>query len=173
MTKATSVVKLIIKEKMVCYSCNMLYSTACEYAIRALAFLALKEKGRFSSLDEIVAHNGLRQPFMAKVLQQLVKQRLVISQKGPGGGFSLGKDPKEINLLEIVKTIDGEPNFSRCAVGLAKCSDQMPCPLHNSWKHLRNQIRNYLESQTVAELSQAVEKKLEYLKETSNHKPRR
>jgi len=158
---------------MVCYSCNMLYSTACEYAIRALAFLALQGQGHFFSLKEIVSHNGLRSPFMAKVLQQLIKQGLVISQKGPGGGFAIGKKPKEITLMEIVKTIDGEPNFSRCGVGLAKCSDEMPCPLHNSWKLLRNQIRNYLESQTVAELSQAVEKKLEYLKKTSNHEPRR
>ncbi len=148
----------------------MLYSTACEYAIRALAFLALKEKVGFSSLDEIVAHDGLRQPFMAKVLQQLVRQRLVISQKGPGGGFSLGKDPKEITLLEIVKTIDGEPNFSRCAVGLARCSDQMPCPLHNSWKFLRVQIKTYLESQTVEDLASAVEKKLEYLKKKPSKK---
>lgn len=167
MTRKKQEVIFEIKEYMVCYSCNMLYSTACEYAIRALAFLALKEKGRFSSLEDIVAHNGLRQPFMAKVLQQLVKQRLVSSQKGPGGGFSLGKVPQKITLLEIVKTIDGEPNFSRCAVGLAECSDQMPCPLHNSWKHLRTQIRTYLESQTVEDLAKAVEKKLEYLEKTS------
>ncbi len=157
---------------MVCFSCNMLYSTACEYAIRALAFLALKEQGRFFSLEEIVAHNGLRSPFMAKILQQLVKQKLVVSQKGPGGGFALGKKPKEITLLEIVKTIDGEPNFSRCAVGLAKCSDQMPCPLHNSWKLLRTQIKNYLENQSAEDLAKAVEKKLEYLKKTTRRKVR-
>ena len=150
----------------------MLYSTACEYAIRALAFLALKGENCFFALEEIVAHNGLRSPFMAKILQQLVKQRLVVSQKGPGGGFALGKKPKEITVMDIVKTIDGEPNFSRCAVGLAKCSDQMPCPLHNSWKHLRTQIRNYLEKQTVDQLAKAVEKKLEYLKRTSTKKVR-
>ncbi len=150
----------------------MLYSTASEYAIRALAFLALKEQGQFFALEEIVTYDGLRSPFMAKILQQLVKQRLVVSQKGPGGGFALGKKPKEITLMDIVKTIDGEPNFSRCAVGLAQCSDQMPCPLHNSWKHLRTQIKTYLESQTVEDLAKAVKKKLEYLKKTSHKRVR-
>ena len=152
-----------IKEKMVCYSCNMLYSTACEYAIRAMAYLARQPKNKFSPLEEIVRYDGLRAPFLAKTLLQLVKQRLVVSQKGPGGGFSLAKKPKEICLLDIVQTIDGEPDFTRCAVGLAKCSSKMPCPLHDSWLNVRTSIRKYLETQTLDKLAKAVEKKLEYL----------
>lgn len=142
----------------------MLYSTSCEYAIRAMAFLATQPKDSFSSLEEIVGQNGLRAPFMAKTLLQLVKQKLIVSQKGPGGGFSLARRPKEICLLNIVRAIDGEPDFTRCAVGLAKCSDRMPCPLHESWLRLRTGIRRYLEAQTLDRLAKAVEKKLEYLK---------
>ncbi len=149
---------------MVCYSCNMLYSTSCEYAIRAMAYLATQPKDIFLPLEEIVGHNGLRAPFMAKTLLQLVKQKLVVSQKGPGGGFSLARSPKKICLLDIVWAIDGEPDFSRCAVGLAKCSDHMPCPLHESWLRLRTGIRKYLETQTLDKLAKAVEKKLAYLK---------
>ncbi len=142
----------------------MLYSTACEYAIRAMAYLARQPKNKFSSLEEIVRYDGLRAPFLAKTLLQLVKQRLVVSQKGPGGGFSLAKNPKEIRLLDIVQTIDGEPDFTRCAVGLAKCSSKMPCPLHDSWLNVRTSIRRYLETQTLDKLAKAVEKKLEYIK---------
>ena len=142
----------------------MLYSTASEYAIRAMAYLARRRRGSLSSLEEIVTYDGLRAPFMAKILLQLVKQKLVISQKGPGGGFSLARSPKETCLLDIVRAIDGEPDFARCAVGLAKCSDEMPCPLHNSWLRLRNGIRKYLEAQTLDKLAKAVEKKLEYIK---------
>jgi Rrf2 family protein len=149
---------------MVCYSCNMLYSTGCEYAIRAMAYLASQPGNKFFSLEEIVGHNGLRAPFMAKTMLQLVRQKLVVSQKGPGGGFSLARTPEEICLLDIVRAIDGEPDFTRCAVGLATCSDKMPCPLHDSWLHLRAGIRKYLEAQSLDKLAKAVEKKLEYIK---------
>ena len=148
----------------------MLYSTACEYAIRAMAHLARQPKNRFSSLDEVVGHDGLRAPFMAKTLLQLVKQKLVTSQKGPGGGFALARKPGKITLLDIVRAIDGEPDFTRCAVGLAQCSSTMPCPLHNTWLELRAGIRNYLHTQTLDQLADAVEKKLKYLKRS--HKSR-
>ncbi|OGC90720.1 MAG: hypothetical protein A2142_05810 [candidate division Zixibacteria bacterium RBG_16_48_11] len=142
----------------------MLYSTACEYAIRAMAHLARQPKNKFSSLDEIVTHDGLRAPFMAKTLLQLVKQKLIISQKGPGGGFALARRPRKVTLLDIVRAIDGEPDFSRCAIGLAKCSSKMPCPLHETWLELRASIQKYLQTQTLDRLAEAVEKKLKYLK---------
>lgn len=145
----------------------MLYSTGSEYAIRAMAYLAGCPRDYYSSLEEIVGHNGLRSPFMAKTLHQLVKQKLIVSQKGPGGGFALLNKPRDISLLDIVRAIDGELDLTRCAVGLAKCSDKMPCPLHSSWLHVRNNIRKYMETQTLDKLAKAVEKKLEYLKRQS------
>ncbi len=142
----------------------MLYSTGAEYAIRAMAHLATQAKDGPSSLKDIVGHNGLRAPFMAKTLHHLVRQRLVFSQKGPGGGFALAKDPKKLTLLQIVQAIDGELDFTRCAVGLAQCSSEMPCPLHDSWLKVRTHIREYLENQTLDKLAFAVEKKLEYIR---------
>ncbi len=142
----------------------MLYSTGAEYAIRAMAYLATQSKNGPSSLKNIVGHNGLRPPFMAKTLHQLVKQKLVASQKGPGGGFALAKEPKKLTLLDIVQAIDGDLDFTRCAVGMARCSSDMPCPLHDSWRQVRANIQDYLENQTLDKLAFAVEKKLEYLK---------
>ena len=142
----------------------MLYSTGAEYAIRAMAFLASRAQNGPSSLKDIVGGNGLRSPFMAKTLHQLVKRKLVASQKGPGGGFALAQDPKELTLLDIVRAIDGDLDFTRCAVGMARCSSEMPCPLHDSWKQVRENIRTYMDTQTLDKLALAVEKKLEYLK---------
>jgi Rrf2 family iron-sulfur cluster assembly transcriptional regulator len=84
-------------------------SNSCRYGIRAVIYLASlpKTKGK-TGIKQIAKDLELPTPFLAKILQQLAKQKILNSTKGPHGGFSLLKDSKSITLLDIVKTIDGE-----------------------------------------------------------------
>jgi DNA-binding IscR family transcriptional regulator len=59
--------------------------------------------------------------------------------------------------------VDGTEGFARCAVGLAECSDETPCPLHDSWKPLRTQINDYLQGISVADLATALSRKRQIL----------
>ena len=86
---------------------------------------------------------------------------MLTSSKGPGGGFSLARDPSTITLFDIYRAIDGTTYLEGCAVGLARCSDEMPCPLHERWKPVRERIRNYLQSTTLADMVDATKKKRE------------
>jgi Rrf2 family protein len=141
----------------------MLYSRPCEYAIRTIAFLARVGPDKRVQAQEIAATEGIPAPFLAKVLQQLARSSLVNSFKGPGGGFSLNRPPREISLYEIFRVVDGVEDLDRCAVGLAECNDSAPCPLHDTWKSVRVHLLQYLKKTTLEEMASAVERKKELM----------
>lgn len=131
----------------------MLYSNTCEYAIRALTHLAQETPGEFCQLSEIAEAQGIPQPFLGKILQDLVRIGFLRSARGPGGGYQLAYPPGEISLLEVRTAIDGGDDLDRCAVGLNPCSDDTPCPLHETFKPLREAIRRFLEETTLRDLA--------------------
>ncbi len=65
---------------------------------------------------------------------------------------------------------DGLDPLMECAVGLERCADDAPCPLHDTWKGLRTQVMNYLETTTLAEMARAVARKKELVR---RHAPRK
>jgi Rrf2 family iron-sulfur cluster assembly transcriptional regulator len=141
----------------------MIYSKPCEYAIRALAYLARLRNDGAAQAKEIAKAEGLPAPVLGKVLQELVRKGLLESRRGPGGGFRLARRPQLITLRDVVAAMDGLDQFLECAVGLEQCSDESPCPLHDTWKGLRTQMMNYLEVTTLADMAAAVTRKKELL----------
>jgi Rrf2 family protein len=141
----------------------MIHSSACEYAIRALTYMAGFEPGTRLLARNVAAHERVPGPFLGKIFQTLVRADLLASNKGPGGGFWLARDPSRITLFDIYRAIDGTTYLDGCAVGLARCSDETPCPLHERWKPVRERIRNYLQTTTLADMAEATKKKRESL----------
>lgn len=136
----------------------MIYSNACEYAIRALTYLA-RHPDQLCLVKEISHNEKIPHYFLSKILQDLARDGLLKSTKGPGGGFRLTRPAAKFSLYEIKKAVDGVADLDDCAVGLSKCSDMTPCPLHETFKPLREQIKEYLLSTTLADLARAVERK--------------
>jgi Rrf2 family protein len=141
----------------------MIHSSACEYAIRALTYMAGFESGTRLLARNVAAHERVPGPFLGKIFQTLVRADLLASNKGPGGGFWLAREPARITLFDIYRAIDGTTYLDGCAVGLARCSDETPCPLHERWKPVRERIRNYLQTTTLADMAEATKKKRELL----------
>lgn len=141
----------------------MIYSKPCEYAIRALSYLAPFPPDQATQGKEIAKEEGLPAPVLGKVLQELVRKGLLESRRGPGGGFRLARRPQLITLRDVVAAIDGLDQFLECAVGLERCSDESPCPLHDTWKGLRTQMMTYLEATTLDDMAAAVARKKELL----------
>lgn len=141
----------------------MIHSSACEYAIRALTYMAASPPGTRLLARNVAAHERVPGPFLGKIFQTLVRANILVSNKGPGGGFSITRDPKSITLFDIYNAIDGTTYLDGCAVGLARCSDETPCPLHERWKPVRERIRTYLQTTTLADMAEATRKKRELL----------
>ncbi|MFC1629547.1 RrF2 family transcriptional regulator [Gemmatimonadota bacterium] len=149
----------------------MIYSSSCEYAIRAMTFLAreqqLYEERRTPDqpaflavpIKDIHDKEALPQHFLAKIMQSLAKSGVLHSQKGPKGGFALAHPPDQITLYDIVEALDDLSNYDHCAVGLAECNDEVPCPLHNMWVGVRTAVLDYFRRTTLVDLATAVKEK--------------
>jgi Rrf2 family protein len=151
----------------------MIYSRSAEYAIRAFVNLAQVQEGKYAMVKNIAAQEDIPAHFLAKILQQLARKGLLRSSKGPTGGFALRIDASEIRLLDIVEALDGLAPYQQCASGLAECSDDMPCSMHDSWIALRSRIMDYLGRNTIADLAKALELKKKTLAAAKQRKTRR
>jgi Rrf2 family protein len=132
----------------------MLWSSACDYAIRAAAHLA-ERPGELIQLRDIARDESIPAPFVGKILQALVRSDVLRSVRGPRGGYALAHPAHEITLLMIRAAIDGTRDLDQCVVGLGTCSTDVLCPLHDAFAPVRAAIRGYLETTTLAEMAAA------------------
>ncbi|MCL6524525.1 MAG: Rrf2 family transcriptional regulator [Thermoflavifilum sp.] len=132
-----------------------MFSKSCEYAIRAVIYIAHQSRnGKKVSIREVA--QGIDSPlhFIAKILQYLSKRNIIQSTKGPNGGFYLDKRAMKQTLEDVVIAMDGDQVFEGCALGLRYCSESRPCPLHEEFKQIREQIRYSLQSTTIAQFAE-------------------
>ena len=140
-----------------------MFSKTCEYALRAMLFVGQKSRdGNKTGIREIAEGIDSPEYFIAKVLQELSRKRLIQSQKGPAGGFYLDKKGMECSLADIVKAIDGDKIFLGCGLGLRECSEKKP--IHNEFKKIRKEIYDMLQSARLNEFNEQLEKELIFLK---------
>ncbi|HSN59700.1 MAG TPA: Rrf2 family transcriptional regulator [Ferruginibacter sp.] len=133
-------------------------SGTCKYAIRAMLFVAQKTKeGVRVGVKEIARSIDSPEPFIAKILQDLGKRGLISSAKGPHGGFFLEEAAFKFNLADIVYAIDGNKVFTACGLGLSKCMDKKPCPIHHQFAAIRKQMKTMLQNATLGNLTNATE----------------
>ncbi len=138
----------------------MIYSVGCEYAIRALVKLAQQSAaGGFVLLRSLVQTENMPEHFVGKVLQTLVHADILVSAKGRGGGFALARPPGQITLRQVVNAIDGPERMGRCILGFSPCDESQPCPQHDDWVAIRQQIGDLLDRTTLEDLLRAMAKK--------------
>jgi Rrf2 family iron-sulfur cluster assembly transcriptional regulator len=137
----------------------MIFSNTTEYAIRGLSELAGRSSGSTLLLDQLVAGTNLPRDFLAKIFQKLVRAKLLTSAKGRGGGFALARPAHEITLMDIVEAIEGGKPLEGCVVGLERCSDEMPCPQHDLYKPIRQRLKDYMQTTTLADLAASLKSK--------------
>jgi len=144
----------------------MIFSKACEYGIRASVYIAQQSLNqKRSSLKDISREIDSPEAFTAKILQLLVRNEIISSVQGSTGGFEVElKKAKKIKLLDIVIAIDGGVNDKTCVLGLKKCSETKPCPVHNKYKHIKKDLMAMIETTSLAEMSMSVENGLSCLK---------
>ena len=139
-------------------------SNTCKTAIKAVIYLAAKaENGEKSGVKEIAQYINASEHTVSKILQNLVRQKIINSIKGPTGGFYITKEQQQQPIITIVDTIDGKDLFEGCGLGLSKCSSTHPCPIHDDYKKGRELIKELFTTKTISVLCAPVENGLAYL----------
>jgi Rrf2 family protein len=85
----------------------MKLSRAAGYAVQGLVLLADRDPSRPVPSHELARQGGMPELFLLKALLALVRSRLLVSLKGPHGGYRLARPAKEISLLEVIEAVDG------------------------------------------------------------------
>lgn len=131
-------------------------SRTAEYALRAVVHLAANvtsgEGDSSQTLEQIAAGTQVPAGYLSKVLQQLAKAGIVISQRGLGGGFRLARMPNEITVYDVVQPVDPIERIKSCPLQLAAHSRGL-CPLHASLDAAAARIEAAFRSTTIAQLS--------------------
>ncbi|MGM5470869.1 RrF2 family transcriptional regulator [Flavobacteriaceae bacterium LMO-SS05] len=143
-----------------------MFSKACEYGIKASIFIAINSQdGKLVSPKEIAEEINSPQAFTAKILQALVKHNIVNSVKGAYGGFQIDKkNIASIKLSHIVKAIDGDKIYKGCGLGLEICDENHPCPVHDKFKEVREDLKFMLENTSLEELAINIQSGVSFLK---------
>lgn len=136
-----------------------MYSKGCQYAIRALVFAGGHGAGARIGAREMCEQADIPESFTRKVLQSLVQGGFLQAQRGPGGGYVLTRDPREISLLEVIKAVDGEDHFEQCVLGFPECSGANPCPLHAVWLQSKQPLMKNLAESTLHDLAIVAQKR--------------
>ena len=132
-----------------------MFSKTCEYGIRAAIFIASESyQNNRVGLRAIAEKIDSPEAFTAKILQILSKNNIIRSIKGVGGGFEIPKEKmSQIKLSQIVTALDGDRVFTGCGLGLNQCSEEHPCPVHDKFKSIRNELAFMLENTNLEELA--------------------
>ncbi|WP_242202946.1 RrF2 family transcriptional regulator [Aestuariivivens insulae] len=143
-----------------------MFSKACEYGIKATIFIAIKSyEGVRVSPKEIAKEIDSPEAFTAKILQALVRHDVISSLKGAYGGFEIAKDRIPlVKLADIVNAIDGDAIYNGCGLGLHKCSETHPCPVHDKFKAIREGLKDMLERTSLEELALDIKSGASFLK---------
>lgn len=145
-----------------------MFSKSCEYGLRAVLFIAQSSLSNTKvSLVDIAKEIDSPSAFTAKILQQLSKENIIESTKGPTGGFIMSQENiKKQTLADVVLVLDGDKVYNGCGLGLKQCDDQFPCPVHDQFLKVRNELKAMLENTNLYDLAINIEEGNTWLKRT-------
>jgi Rrf2 family protein len=129
-------------------------SLTCKAAIKAVIYLGSKsELDEKCSIKQIADGVDENEHTVGKLLQKLVKEKVINSSKGPTGGFYITKDQQKKSLMTIVKVFDGEVVFKQCGLGLNNCNNNHPCAIHNDYKIVRDGFKQLCQDKKIIDLT--------------------
>ena len=104
-----------------------------DYAVRAVLYLAEQSANGRAPTSRIAQEMRIPPSFLAKIVSQLSVAGVVQTSRGARGGVSLARDPKDINLLEVIEAIDGPITLNECVPDRSACVFGDDCPVHEIW----------------------------------------
>ena len=128
----------------------MKLSTKSRYAITAIIDLAKNQNGAVS-LKDISVRQGISLSYLEQLFCKLKNKKVVISRRGPGGGYTLNRKSSDISLFQIITAVDENIDQTQCA-GSMNCLKYKPCTTHHVWTGLNKIIKDYMKSITIEDV---------------------
>jgi Rrf2 family protein len=120
--------------------------------MRGLSEMAARGGQGRVMVEELAARVDVPREFLAKMFQRLARAGILASSKGRGGGFALARPAHAISLMDVVAALEGPGSMDRCVVGMDGCDERTACPLHDLFRPIRQRLKDYLATTTLADL---------------------
>ena len=131
-----------------------MFSKATEYALRATIFIAQKSTAEKKlGIAEIAKAIDSPQSFTAKILQSLTRHNVISAVRGPNGGFYIADKAKKLPVRAVLQAMGEDEVLEKCVLGLKKCSETQPCPMHQQYKSIKQQLIKLFVTKTIAQLA--------------------
>lgn len=129
----------------------MRLTTKGRYAVTAVLDLAIHQGNGPIALADIAQRQGISLSYLEQLFAKLRKRGLVISVRGPGGGYNLAREARAIYIAEVITAVDENVDTTRCG-GAHNCKGEGPCLTHDLWMDLSDRIYGYLNNISLHDL---------------------
>ena len=133
----------------------MKFGVGVDYSLKALLMLADRlPSGEPTRVEEIAEAQSIPENYLRRLLIELKRGGLVISQKGPNGGYLLARPPAKISMADVVEIIEGDYTPVDCLEesGSATCPRGEPCAMREVWRQVRESVGDILKTATLQTL---------------------
>lgn len=124
-----------------------------DYGIVLMACLAEQPAESQHSARDIAERTRLPLPVVSKILKALAREGLLLSQRGPRGGYSLARRPDLINVVEMITALEGPIGLTECTMHPGQCVQETRCHVRKPWQQINHVVRSALARMTLAELT--------------------
>lgn len=150
----------------------MIYPRQLVYSLKALGFMATQPAGKSMKVKELASQLDIPKHYLGKILTELVKKRFVNSTKGPSGGFVLAVNPNNVSVYRVMAELGALGKLEdSCVMGLAECSPEVPCALHEIWIEFKDSAVSRSQKLSLKEYSETLVKKLGMSDGNNAHRP--
>ena len=150
----------------------MKLTTKGRYAVTAMIDLALHDIDGPVALADISERQSISLSYLEQLFSKLRRNGLVISTRGPGGGYTLSKGAHRIDVSSIIIAVDEDVDVTKCR-GKGNCQDDKICLSHELWSMLSEQIRAFLKEITLGSLMESKGVKVVSSRQDENHSKRK
>ena len=130
----------------------MRLTTKGRYAVTAVLDLSFHQHEGPVSLADISDRQNISLSYLEQLFARLRRNDIVSSTRGPGGGYSLTREPEAVSMAEIILAVDESYKATNCSSEPSGCSGQQQCLTHDLWQELSQEIHQFLNGISLAEM---------------------
>ncbi|MCH7880122.1 MAG: Rrf2 family transcriptional regulator [Proteobacteria bacterium] len=136
----------------------MRLSTKSRYAVTSLLDMVMHSDQGPVSLADISVRQGISLSYLEQLFAKMRRNNLVVSTRGPGGGYSLGNSPQDVCIADVINAVDDKMKVTNKDAGQNSAYYE-PCLTEQLWEELSDQIQEYLTTISLADMIESEEVK--------------
>ena len=126
-------------------------TTKGKYAVTAALDLASQESKDFIAISDLASRQSIPGPYLEQLFRNLRKAGILISHRGPGGGYKLARSSSDIKIGQIISAVEDKMDATQCS-GEGNCSAGTKCLAHNLWTDLNHQVQSFLMERSLKDV---------------------